>query len=83
MGRGKNPIAHMRQNDEGLWLEHDLKDHLFGVAKIAADFASEFGNSDWAFIAGQLHDLGKFNPLWQEYIRRNNGDYAEDADGQD
>jgi len=28
-----------------------------------------------------LHDLGKYNPEWQEYIRKNNGDYSEVDNG--
>jgi len=71
----------MRQNDDGVWFEHDLNDHLTGVATIAAGFAREFGNADWTMAAGMLHDLGKFNPCWQDYIRKSNGDYLEDADG--
>ena len=79
----RTPIAHLRQDESGEWLEHGLNDHLTRVAQIAADFASEFGNADWAMAAGMLHDLGKFNPRWQEYIRQNSGDYLGDADGQD
>lgn len=83
MNSNRNPVAHLIQDDTGKWLEHNLQDHLVGVATIAAGFASEFGNADWAFTAGMLHDLGKFNPQWQEYIRKSNGDYLEDADGTD
>lgn len=83
MGGNRNAVAHLRQNNSGEWLEHDLNEHLIGVATIAAGFASEFGNADWAMAAGMLHDLGKFNPRWQEYLRKSNGDYLEDNDGQD
>ncbi|MCW8798367.1 MAG: CRISPR-associated endonuclease Cas3'' [Prosthecochloris sp.] len=79
----RNFIAHLRQDESGKWHEHDLKDHLVGVATVAAGFASEFGNADWALAAGMLHDLGKYNPKWQEYIRKSNGDHLEDTDGQD
>jgi len=83
MGGNRNAVAHLRQDESGQWLEHTLIDHLSGVAKTAADFASEFGNADWTMTAGILHDLGKFNPRWQEYLRKSNGDYLEEGDGQD
>ena len=83
MNNVRKPVAHLREDDSGKWLEHDLNEHLNGVATIAAGFASEFGNADWAMAAGMLHDLGKFNPRWQEYLRKSNGDYLEERDGQD
>jgi CRISPR-associated endonuclease/helicase Cas3 len=83
MSDEKSPAAHLRKDDSGQWHEHTLIDHLSGVATIAEGFASEFGNADWARAAGILHDLGKFNPRWQEYLRKSNGDYLEEGDGQD
>jgi CRISPR-associated endonuclease/helicase Cas3 len=83
MGSQNTPVAHLRQDESGQWLEHELTDHLNGVANIASSFASEFGNADWARSAGLLHDLGKFNPRWQEYLHKSSGDYLEDSDGQD
>ncbi|MEE9905231.1 MAG: CRISPR-associated endonuclease Cas3'' [Chlorobium sp.] len=83
MNNVRKPVAHLREDDSGKWLEHELNEHLIGVATIAAGFASEFGNADWAMAAGMLHDLGKFNPRWQEYLRMSNGDYLEERDGQD
>ncbi len=78
--QSKQAVAHLRQKNDGTWEVHDLKDHLVHVAEKAAGFADEFGNGDWTKAAGLLHDLGKYNPQWQEYIRRNNGIYAEDSD---
>ncbi len=79
----RKAVAHLSEDKSGEWHEHELNDHLTGVASIAAGFASEFGNADWAMAAGMLHDLGKYNPRWQDYIRKSNGDYLEDSDGQD
>jgi len=57
-----------------------LMDHLNGVADRTETFAGEFGNADWGHWLGLLHDLGKFNPVWQEYLRRNNGEVGESDD---
>lgn len=66
-------IAHVKQNGKGEWITQNLSDHLEGTAKRAARFADEFGNSDWAYFIGLLHDLGKFHPDWQRYIRVKSG----------
>jgi len=77
----KQPVAHLRENPDGTWGTHDLNEHLIRVAEKAASFANEFGSGDWVKTAGLLHDLGKYNPEWQEYIRKNNGDYSEVNNG--
>ena len=66
-------IAHVKQNEKEEWIAQDLSDHLEGTAKRAAKFANKFGNSDWAYFIGLLHDLGKFHPDWQKYIRLRSG----------
>lgn len=48
---------------------HPLIDHLNEVGRLAADLAGSAG-SDWARIAGIWHDLGKFRPGFQAYIRQ-------------
>ncbi len=73
-------IAHIKQNRDGIWeVPHLLKKHLNDTAKKAGIFASEFENKDWAELAGYLHDLGKFNPDWQKYLRKETGYYDEEA----
>ena len=47
---------------------HGLVDHLNAVGHLAAGFASHFG-PHWARLAGNWHDLGKFRPGFQAYIR--------------
>ena len=66
-------IAHVRQNQQGAYVVHKLKDHLLDVAHIADEFASAFGNSDWASLAGLWHDLGKYRPAFQAYIKSASG----------
>jgi CRISPR-associated endonuclease/helicase Cas3 len=49
---------------------HPLEDHLRAVAKLAEGFGSVFGAGDWAHLAGLWHDLGKYRPGFQRYIRQ-------------
>jgi len=51
----------------GEW--HDLKEHLEGVAKRAREFAVPFGVGNVAYLAGLLHDVGKFSSTFQDYLR--------------
>ncbi len=63
------PIAHAAQENDGNWREpHALAEHLHEVGELAADFAQHFG-MDWARLAGRWHDLGKYRPRFQKYIR--------------
>lgn len=73
-------IAHAARDAQGNWRRpHDLAEHLAGVAAIAACFSSKFGE-DWARLAGQWHDLGKYRPRFQDYIRKVTGFEADAAD---
>jgi CRISPR-associated endonuclease/helicase Cas3 len=58
-------IAHVREGGE----THDLEQHLREVAERAVSFADGFGAGDWARLAGIWHDLGKYQPAFQRYIR--------------
>jgi CRISPR-associated endonuclease/helicase Cas3 len=71
------PIARAKQDENGNWQEQKLRDHLAQVAALAEKFASEFGNGDWGALPGLWHDLGKFTPAWQKYIRKRTG-YQDD-----
>ncbi|MDT8296803.1 MAG: CRISPR-associated helicase Cas3' [Spirochaetaceae bacterium] len=67
-------IAHVKQDEHGNWeVPHDLLEHLKQVASQAAEYADAFDNSDWARIAGLWHDLGKYKPSFQNYIRTVSG----------
>ena len=50
---------------------HSLIDHLNEVAKLAREFAEPYGGGDAAFHAGLWHDIGKFDPEFQEYLKGN------------
>lgn len=53
--------------------DHPLDVHLRAVALLAADFAATFKAGDWARLAGLWHDLGKYRPGFQRYVRTSKG----------
>jgi CRISPR-associated endonuclease/helicase Cas3 len=46
-----------------------LEKHLVGTAEKVAVMASEFASAGWGYLAGLWHDLGKYSPEFQRYIR--------------
>lgn len=42
------PLAHISEDGR----EHPLYDHLTGTAKLAENFAAEFGCREWGYLAG-------------------------------
>jgi CRISPR-associated endonuclease/helicase Cas3 len=61
--------AHSRPaSDAGEKRWHGLPDHLRAVGELGASFGERFG-PQWCRIAGLWHDLGKFRPGFQKYIR--------------
>jgi len=63
------PVAHISQDGKF----QTLRDHLIGTAQKAAEMSSAFGCSQWGYLAGLWHDLGKFSSEFQCYIRAANG----------
>lgn len=53
-----------------------LEDHLKAVASLACERAQAFGGADWAYLAGLLHDLGKYSVAFQK--RLNGSDQRAD-----
>ena len=73
-------IAHVRKGTNLKWeAPHYLEDHVHGVADLAEQFSATFGNGDWGRLAGLWHDLGKYQPEFQEYIRRASGFEADES----
>ena len=70
-------VAHMRKDDNGEVFLHLLEKHLDSVARIAAKFASSFGGSEWAYLAGKWHDIGKYRSGFQQYIRQTTDAHCE------
>jgi CRISPR-associated endonuclease/helicase Cas3 len=53
--------------------KHDwqgLAPHCLGVAEFASVFGGRLGIGRATYLAGLLHDLGKYNPAFQAYIER-------------
>ena len=60
-------MAHTPAVPGGPW--HSLLDHLQATAERAGAFGEAFGAGDLARLAGRWHDLGKYDPAWQAYLR--------------
>ena len=71
-------LAHTAIGESDLRL-HSLIEHLHEVARLAAGHAAPFGGQDWARLAGLWHDLGKYRPGFQRYLRAASAADAENA----
>ena len=58
-------IAHVK-NSNGHWECQSLSDHLNGVVVETQNFCENFSWKEWAGIAAQLHDIGKYSKEFQE-----------------
>ena len=71
---GKEYIAHK----DGCRVQ-TLKDHLEGTARLAGNFAGQFGKSDWGYCCGLLHDIGKYSKEFQEKIWEEGNQHIDHA----
>jgi CRISPR-associated endonuclease/helicase Cas3 len=61
--------------------------HLNKVAYLCAKFCGELNPpharslSDWGYTAGLWHDIGKFAPEWQEYLRQKADPHVDEVSG--
>jgi CRISPR-associated helicase Cas3/CRISPR-associated endonuclease Cas3-HD len=62
-------VAYLAHSANAAGRPQTLGEHLRRTAEIAALFASSFGASDEARLAGLLHDLGKYGDLFQLRLR--------------
>jgi CRISPR-associated endonuclease/helicase Cas3 len=60
-----------------------LSEHLENTADQAEAFAASFGGASWARLAGLWHDLGKYAPDWQEFLRSAGEDESHRVHGPD
>lgn len=65
-------LAHVREEGD-TWVCHELEEHLHAVADRAAASSRHVGGEQWARLAGLWHDLGKYAPEFQSYIRTASG----------
>ena len=62
----RSPAAHTPANGSDKW--HGLNEHLSKVASKAKDYATKFQAGELGHYAGLWHDLGKYNPQFQQYL---------------
>lgn len=58
-------IAHIRKTDNKKQL---LKDHLIESAQLSANWGKQLELEKTCYLAGLLHDLGKYSDIFQEYL---------------
>ena len=74
-------VAHINPEAQNPFQYND--DHCQGVAELAEKFANEFGFAEWGRAMGLLHDKGKEQQAFQDYIRLVNNISASPLNGRD
>ena len=70
-------LAHTRTDEAtGHTTTHALAEHLRAVAELTAQHAAHFA-PDWGHLAGLWHDLGKYRPGFQTYLRQTSEAHIE------
>lgn len=63
-------LGHTKYDEnDNLVATQSLRDHLLNTQKLAEQYGKELGISHMTGLAAVLHDLGKYRPEFQEYIR--------------
>jgi CRISPR-associated endonuclease/helicase Cas3 len=75
-------VARGYQFPDGSWRFQPLMEHLEGTAALACSFAEVVGGADWGKVLGLWHDLGKYRPSWQAYLREQCCGKAEVKNGE-
>ena len=65
-------ISHLKEGENG-WEIQCNEEHATGVAAMAERFASSFDCGEFGRLMGLLHDKGKEQAAFQQYIRRESG----------
>lgn len=61
--------AHIRKVDDQKYVQ-TVEEHCCGVAEIAAELLRDIGLEKTAYLAGIVHDLGKFSENFKNYIEK-------------
>ena len=73
----REQIAHVRVLEDGSYETQPLLDHLHGVAELAQSYAERITDypelGEIGYLLGLLHDLGKYQEGFQQYIRQQSG----------
>lgn len=72
-GRGNEMeyLAHRKENNNGDFTYQLLRDHLTQTAELSGRFSEAFGCYEWGYLAGLLHDAGKYSAAFQYRIKEN------------
>lgn len=61
--------AHIRKVDDKKYVQ-TVEEHCRGVSEIAAELLRDIGLEKTAYLAGMVHDLGKFSENFKNYIEK-------------